>query len=219
MKKPVVDYKKLRLSNITSPEYRHVLLLAGWLVYFAMFVLTEHLIPYERCHEVHCALDDLIPFCEVFIVPYFLWFCFVAFSLLYLFLYDIPNFRRLSIYIIITQVGAMIVYILWPNIQLLRPETIPRSNLFTWIVQFLYSADTPTGVCPSLHAAYSIAILSVFWHRKETALWWKLLLPVLVIIIIASTFFIKQHSVLDAIAAIPLCLIGEALIYWFKVLK
>ena len=219
MKRPVADYRKLRRSNLRSPEYRHVLLLGGWPVYFALYFLTEKLIPFERCHEVHCALDDLIPFCEVFIVPYLLWFFLVAGSLLYLLLYDIPNFRRLSIYIMITQAGAMLVYILWPNIQLLRPETMPRSNFFTWVVRFVYAFDTPTGVCPSLHAAYSLAILSVFEHRKETSLRWRILLPVFAATIIAATFLVKQHSVLDALAAIPLCLIGEALIYWFKVLK
>ena len=219
MRTPVVDYKKLRFSNLTSPEYRHVLLLAGWLGYFSLYFLTENLIPYENCRVVHSSLDDLIPFCEVFVIPYLLWFFLVAGSLLYLFLYDIPNFRRLSIYIMVTQAGAMLVYILWPNIQLLRPETMPRDNFFTWVLAFVYRFDTPTGVLPSLHAAYSIAILSVFEHRKETSLQWRILLPIFVVIIIAATFFIKQHSVLDAAAALPLCLIGEALIYWFKVLK
>lgn len=219
MKQPVVDYRKLRLSNVRAPEYRHVLLLGGWLVYFSLYFLTEKLIPYERCHVVHSSLDDLIPFCEIFVVPYLLWFFLVAGSLLYLLLYDIPAFRKLCIYIMITQAGAMLVYLLWPSIQLLRPETMPRSNFFTWVLGIVYSFDTPTGVLPSLHAAYSIAILSVFEHRKTTALWWRILLPVFVVIIIAATFLVKQHSVLDALAALPLCLIGEALIYWKKLLR
>ena len=219
MKRPVVDYKKLRLSNLTSPEYRHLLLLGGWIVYFTLYFLTENLIPYENCHVIHSVLDDRIPFCELFVVPYLLWFFLVAGSLLWLLLYDIPAFRKLCIYIMITQAGAMLTYIFWPNIQLLRPETMPRSNFFTWVLSIVYAFDTPTGVLPSLHAAYSIAILSVFEHRKDTALWWRVLLPVFVVTIIAATFFVKQHSVLDAVAAIPLCLLGEALIYWFKVLK
>ena len=213
MRNPVVDYKKLRLSNITSPDYRHVLLLGGWIAYFSLYFLTENLIPYESCHPVRCGLDDLIPFCEVFVIPYVLWFFLVAGSLLYLFLYDIPNFRRLSIYIMITQAGAMLVYILWPNIQLLRPEVMPRDNVFTRIVAFLYRFDTPTGVLPSLHAAYSLAILSVFWHRKETVLWWRILLPIFVALIIAATFFVKQHSVLDVLAALPVCLLAEYLTF------
>lgn len=219
MKKPVVDYRGLRWSNLRSPQYRHLLLLGGWLVYFSLYFLTENLIPYESCHVIHSRLDDWIPFCEVFVVPYLLWFFLVAGSLLYLLLYDVAAFRKLCIYIMITQAGAMLVYILWPNIQLLRPGTMPRDNFFTWILGIVYSFDTPTGVLPSLHAAYSIAILSVFEHRKDTALWWRILLPIFVVTIIAATFLVKQHSVLDAVAAIPLCLIGEALIYWFKLLR
>ena len=45
MKKPVVDYTKLRLSNITSKEYRHLLLLLGWVAYFIMYLVTENFIP------------------------------------------------------------------------------------------------------------------------------------------------------------------------------
>ena len=219
MKKPMVDYRQFRFSKLNTPEFSHLKLLGGWIVYFALYFLTENLIPYENCHVIHSVLDDRIPFCELFVVPYLLWFFLVAGSLLWLLLYDIPAFRKLCIYIMITQAGAMLTYIFWPNIQLLRPETMPRSNFFTWVLSIVYAFDTPTGVLPSLHAAYSIAILSVFEHRKDTSIRWRVLLPVFVVTIIAATFFVKQHSVLDAVAAIPLCLLGEALIYWFKVLK
>ena len=59
MKKPVVDYRKFRFSKLRDPEYRHMLLLLGWVGYFLLYVLTENLIPPERCHPIHCALDDL----------------------------------------------------------------------------------------------------------------------------------------------------------------
>lgn len=45
MKKPVVDYRKLRLSNIRTPEYSHLLLLLGWVGYFLLYFLTENFIP------------------------------------------------------------------------------------------------------------------------------------------------------------------------------
>ena len=96
MKKPVVDYRKLRLSNITSPQYRHVLLLGGWLVYFSFYFLTENLIPAEACHVVHCALDDLIPFNEFFVIFYVGWYFLVFGSLIYTFFYDVPAFKKLD---------------------------------------------------------------------------------------------------------------------------
>ena len=68
MKKPVVDYRKLRLSNITSNEYRHLLLLIGWVIYFIMYFVTENLIPADKCHVVYSKVDDLIPFNEYFVL-------------------------------------------------------------------------------------------------------------------------------------------------------
>lgn len=212
MKKPAVDYRQLRLSNVTRPEYAHVLLLLGWVVYFALYFLTENLIPYDRCRVVHCPLDDRIPFCPVFVIPYLLWFVLVGWSLLYYFLYDVDSFRRLSVYIIVTQLAAMICYILWPSIQLLRPAEMPERTVFTRILELVYAFDTPTGVCPSLHTAYSLGILSVTWRRRQTPARMKFWLLVMVAVIIASTFLIKQHSLLDALAALPVCLLAEAVV-------
>ena len=41
MKKPIVDYRKLRLSNLNSPEFKHVKLLLYWPVYGLLFLFVE----------------------------------------------------------------------------------------------------------------------------------------------------------------------------------
>lgn len=213
MKKPVVDYKRLRLSNITQPQYRHLLLLLGWVGYFLLYFLTENLIPVERCTPIHCFLDDLIPFCEVFIIPYVFWYVLVAGSLLIFLLYDVDSFKKLSVYIIITQIIAMAVYILFPNRQDLRPTEFPRENIFTWGVRFLYSFDTSTNVCPSLHVGYSLGIASVWLKKKDAPRWIKCFVVVTVVLVCLSVSFIKQHSVLDFFAAIPMCILAEYLVF------
>ena len=83
MRKPVTDYRDFRLNKINDPAYRHLKLLLGWVVYFALYFITEKLIPLENCHVIHSALDDLIPFNELFVIPYVLWYLLVAGSLLY----------------------------------------------------------------------------------------------------------------------------------------
>ncbi len=218
MKKPVVDYRKFRFSKLRDPEYRHMLLLLGWVGYFLLYVLTENLIPPERCHVIHCALDDKIPFCELFLIPYTFWYLLVAGSLLYFFLYDIPSFRTLSIFIIITQVVAMTAYILYPSIQLLRPETFPRDNLLTRLMAFIYTVDTPTGVCPSLHVAYSVGIASTWCKARSVPRWSKPVVVALAILISIATTFVKQHSVVDILAALPVCVLAELLVFgsWWK---
>ena len=213
MKKPVVDYRGLRLHNITSPQYNHLLLMLGWVGYFALYFLTENLIPAEKCTPVHIWLDDVIPFCEWFLIPYVFWYGLIVFSLGYFLLYNVDSFKRLQTYIIITQVTAMVIYILFPNKQELRPEVLPRDNFLTDGIALLYRFDTNTGVCPSLHVAYSMGIASVWLKEKNTSKLWKTFVVVAVALICLSTMFIKQHSALDFFAALPVCLLAEGIVY------
>lgn len=211
MRPPVVDYRNFRLRKLNSPEFSHLKLLFGWIGYFSLYFLTESIIPEQSCTPVYCFLDDWIPFCEWFIIPYVLWYVLIAGSLLYFALHNIDSFKKLSTYIIITQVAAMAIYILFPTRQDLRPESFPRENFLTQIVALLYHFDTNTNVCPSLHVAYSLGIASVWIKEKDVSRLLKAGIVIFVISVCLSTAFIKQHSVLDGFAAIPICLFAE----WF----
>lgn len=213
MRKPVVDYREFRLRRLRDPEFSHLLYLLGWVGYFALYFLTENLIPAEKCYVIHSPLDDLIPFCEVFVIPYVGWYLLIVVSLLYFALYNPKSFIKLQSFIIITQVVAMTVYILFPNMQNLRPAEFPRDNIFTDIIGLLYSIDTNTNVCPSLHVGYSIGIASVWLKEKGVSKWVKAFITVFVVLVCLSTTFIKQHSIVDAFAAIPMCLLAEIILY------
>jgi len=217
MRKPVVDYRNFRLSKINHPEFAHLKLLLGWVGYFALFFLTENLIPAERCYPVHCRLDDLIPFHEIFLIPYVFWYVLIVLSLLYFMLYNVDGFKNLQKYIIITQVVAMTIYIIFPSRQDLRPVMFERDNFLTRCVEFLYAFDTNTGVCPSLHVAYSLGIASVWLREKTASKPWKVFVLVAVILICLSTMFIKQHSAVDVLAAIPLGILAEWLVFYRKI--
>lgn len=213
MKKPVVDYRKFRLSKINDPQFSHLKYLLGWIGYFALYLITENFIPAEKCYVMHSTLDDMIPFCEIFVIPYVFWYLLIAITLVYLALYNIDGFKRFQSFIIITQVVAMTIYIIFPNMQDLRPAEFPRDNVLTSIVNLLYTADTCTNVCPSLHVGYSIGIASAWLKEKDVSKWWKLFIIIAVILICMSTAFIKQHSVLDGFAAIPMCIFAEIMVY------
>ena len=210
MRTPMVDYRKLRLSNINTPEYRHLLLLLGWVGYVVLYLLTENLIPPENCYPVHCWLDDFVPFCEWFIIPYVSWYFLIIGSLAYFLLYSVDSFKNLQTYIIITQIIAMAVYVIFPTRQDLRP-TVMYANPLTWIVNLIYSVDTNTGVCPSLHVGYSLGIASTWLREKSVPKWLRVLIAVWCGVICISVAFVKQHSVVDIFAAIPMCMFAE----WF----
>ncbi len=213
MKKPIVDYRQFRFSKLNSPDFAHLKLLLGWVVYFVLFFLTENFIPAEKCYPVHSVIDDIIPFNEIFLIPYVFWYLLIVFSLGYFALYNIESFKNLSKFIIVTQVVAMIIYIVFPTRQDLRPEMFPRDNFLTDCVGFLYHVDTNTGVCPSLHVAYSIGIASVWLKEKDAHILWKAFVVFAVITICLSTMFIKQHSAVDFFAALPVCLLAEVFVY------
>lgn len=213
MKQPVTDLRAFRFSRLRDPQYSHLLYLLGWVGYFILFMLTENLIPAEACHSMHCRLDDLIPFCEAFVIPYVFWYLYIVITLLYFAIYNPDGFRRIMTFIIVTQVVAMAIYIVFPSRQDLRPTEFERDNVFTWLIGLLYSVDTSTGVCPSLHVAYSLGIVSAWLKEREIGRAWKIFVSVAAVLICLSTVFIKQHSALDVAAALPLSLLAEIIAY------
>ena len=213
MRKPVVDYREFRLSRINEPRFAHLKYLLGWVGYFILYFLTENLIPIEACHPIHSPLDDIIPFNELFVIPYVAWYVFIVISLVWFALYDTESFKKLSTFIIVTQVLAMAVYIIYPSRQDLRPESFERDNVLTWVMGIIYAFDTNTGVCPSLHVAYSIGIASVWLKRRESAAGTKIFICVSMCLVCISVAFVKQHSVVDIAAALPVCLVAEVVAY------
>lgn len=213
MREKRVDYSKLRLLNITAPEYRHLLLLLGWVGYFIMYFLTERLIPAEDCYPVHSFLDDLIPFNEWFVIPYVGWYLLIVGSLCYFLVYNVENFKGLQVFLIVTQVVAVFCYIVFPTRQDLRPEVFPRNNFLTDVVALLYRVDTNTGVCPSLHVAFSLGIASAWLKEKSAGIPAKIFVVGFAVLVCLSVVFIKQHSAVDIFAAIPVCIFAEAMAY------
>ena len=209
MRRPVVDYRDLRLLKLGQPQYNHLLYLVGWVVYFILYFLTETFISYDKCYSVHCFVDDVIPFCEYFVIPYVGWYLLIILSLLYFALYNPNNFKNMSKYIIIVQILATIIYIVFPNRQDLRPEVFARDNILTDIVAVLYRIDTCTGVCPSLHVSISIGIASTWLREQSASRILKASVATFCALVCMSVAFVKQHSVVDIFVAIPICFIAE----------
>lgn len=177
------------------------------LFYFPCFVYLEKHIT-DDYHIIYTALDDQIPFIEYFILPYLLWFPFVAAGILLLFFTDVKEYYRLAAFLIAGMTIFLIISALYPNGQPLRPTAFVRDNFCTTLVQRLYETDTPTNVFPSLHVYNSIGIAIGIWRSKKLAdkLWIRTSALTLAILIILSTVFLKQHSVIDVIGAFLLAI-------------
>ena len=215
MKKAVmVDYRKFRFSKLNTPEFGHLKYLAYWPIFGLLFLTVERLWIRESYHPVSCSLDDRIPFCEYFLIPYLFWFVFLVGIHIYTLLYDTESFKRLMRFIIISYSAAMLIYILFPNCQELRPVVFERDNIFTRFIEGFYQFDTNTNVCPSIHVIGSVAVMLCAWHSKHfSTAGWRITFGIVAILISVSTVFLKQHSVLDILAAIPICVIAYMMSY------
>ena len=203
------DYRNFRFSKISTPEYNHMKLLLYWPVFMLFFLYVERLSATVVYHPMHCALDDLIPFCEYFLIPYLFWFVYLIGMHIYTLLYDINAFRLLMRFIIVSYSLSMVIYLLFPTCQELRPVEFLRDNPFTRFLYYFYQFDTNTNVCPSLHVVGSVAVwLTSRRISRFQTMGWRFAFGTAAILICISTVFLKQHSVLDVLAAIPICLVA-----------
>ena len=211
--KPVIDYRTFRFSKLKTDEFRHLKLLLYWPIFLLFFLFVERLSPVDYYYPVSCALDAHIPFCEYFLIPYLFWFIYLIGMHLYTLLYDIEAFRKLMRFIIISYSIGMVSYLLFPTCQELRPLAFERDNPFTRFLYYFYQFDTNTNVCPSLHVVGSAAVWCTSWHivRFRTPRW-QFFFSSVAILICVSTMLLKQHSVIDVVAAIPVCVIA----YYFS---
>ena len=75
-------------------KYRHAWILSYSFIYIPWFCYLEKAVT-RNYHVMHVALDDFIPFNEYFIVPYMMWFLYVAGAILYFLLTSKEDFYRI----------------------------------------------------------------------------------------------------------------------------
>lgn len=197
------------MAKLEKRKKNHFIFLVFYLAaYLTVFFCLETI--KAQPHILHTGLDDRIPFCEYFIIPYVLWFLFVGGSVCYFAFWGEKELEYWQLLMTISM-GLLVFFltsVFYPNAQDMRPQGTGDS-VFGWLVGFLYRIDTPTNILPSLHvfdaAACCIALLK---HEgkgsKRSFCAVKSIAVVLTILIILSTMFLKQHSVIDVGAALVL---------------
>lgn len=196
-------------------KYKHGIPLALYgVVYLLWFILLEQRKTTDYM-VVHMNIDDYIPFCEVFVVPYLLWFVYVPAVLLYLFFRNREDYWKNVVFLCTGMTVFLIISTFIPNIHHLRLRQFPRENVFTWIIGLLWKTDTPTNLFPSIHVFNSLgAHFAVISNEKLSANKWirrgSLLLCVSIIL---STMLIKQHSMFDVLTAFIMSAVMYAVVY------
>ena len=197
MKRLTINIKEL------FDKYHHAWVFLYGFIYMPWFSWLEKHVT-SNYFVIHSVFDDYIPFIEIFIIPYLLWFVYVSGTVLYFFFTDKQGFYRIRTLLITGMTLFLIICTIFPNGLNLRPSTFARDNIFVDLVRFIYRADTSTNVLPSLHVYNSIGCYIAIRNSQKLRQykWVQNGSLVLTVSIVLSTMFLKQHSVVDVIAAI-----------------
>lgn len=195
-------------------KYGHIWIMAYFAIYLPWFLYLEKHVT-TRYHVMHSVVDDWIPFNEYFIIPYFLWFAYIAAVILWFFFTNKEDYYRVCILLFTGMTLSLLICTLFPNGTDFRPYVDPEKNIFAKAVSLLYATDTCTNVFPSIHVYNSVAvhigiIRSEQFKNNRIV---RLISGILMVSICMSTVFLKQHSIIDVAGALLLCGAVYPLVY------
>lgn len=206
-------------------KYKHGIILSYFFIYMAWFTYLERTVT-TVFTPVHSKLDDYIPFNELFIIPYCLWFIYIFVTIAYFFLTSKTDYYKCCAYLFIGMTICLFIYTVWPNGHYLRVnlDELGRSNIFIDALSKIYSLDTATNVFPSIHVFNSIGAMIAIneSERLHSIKWLQWFTFVLTVMICLSTVYLKQHSVMDILGALILNIIMYVVVYvpaWGKEAK
>lgn len=185
----------LSRDNIQA-YFRRILLMllipAAQGIYFLLNITTK------SAHDVTIFLDKLIPFNEWFIIPYIFWYFYTFGMLLVLAFYDPKIYYKLLFSILTGMLICFVIYYVYPT-TVPRPAVTP-DNLLKKAVLMIYGDDRPYNCFPSIHMLDTL-LITLFLSKYSKKLMTKISSGVMCVLIYLSTWFVKQHSILDAIAS------------------
>lgn len=195
-------------------KYKHAWVFLYILIYMPWFLYLERHVT-THYHLVQIGIDEQIPFIEYFIVPYLMWFAFIAVFITYFFFTDVKGFYKLTGFMFTGMTIFLIISTIFPNGQNLRPVVFERDNIFVDMVRMLYRTDTCTNVFPSLHVFNSLSVCIAVGESKKLRRHpgVRYAAYIMAALIILATVFLKQHSVLDGIGAALMAVLIYQVVY------
>jgi len=142
-------------------------------------------------------LDRQIPFLPAFIIPYIVWYPFIALTLLFIFLKDVRVYFKTLLALCL---GLLVSYVFYYYFQTTVPRPqVGERGILNYLVQFIYRHDLPYNCFPSIHVLTSYLMMK---GAKVFKCWARLMVQFIGMMIIASTLFVKQHVLADVGMAI-----------------
>lgn len=148
----------------------------------------------------YALIDTKIPFIKEFIYPYVSWMPILYLGFLYLGVTNKSLYWRALFTYNVGVIAANICFAVFPT-HVPRP-VVEGSDLSSLLVQFIYNNDAPYNCFPSVHVLTSYLLFIIVQRHLTFKPLAKISWSVWLWLIIASTVFVKQHSLLDVAGGI-----------------
>ncbi len=195
-------------------KYGHIWAMGYGFIYLPWFLYLERTVVRDYT-VMHVKLDDFIPFNEYFVIPYLLWFLYVAGAVGYFFFVSRQEYYRLCTFLFTGMTVSLLICTFFPNGTDLRVPVDSGKNFCSFLVSLVHAADTSTNVFPSIHVYNSIgvhaAVMKSAMLQGRTGV--RRFSFLLMGAICLSTMFLKQHSAMDVMGAVILAYIVYPFVY------
>lgn len=189
----------------------------------AMMLVYPYLnTPTRGVHSLVTSLDNAIPVVKWFVIPYVAWVAYISITLIYFCFKD----RTLGFKtILVFDLGLLVCFLIYYFYQTVGPvrPVISGHDFLSRMLAYVYQMDQPYNSFPSIHVMSSYLLIRAIRNRSWKNKWIGWMIGCFSTSIILATLFIKQHVIIDVLAAILLveCLFKmvEIVYRWLSVPK
>lgn len=185
------------MSKLKSilPEYSWLPIALVVICNMAVYYITKAVIPESARHYIDMSIDRLIPVIPFFILLYVLCYPQWALSWIMIGREDRRLCFRFAKADIIAKLICLVFFIVYPTI--IQRPSIPVTDFFTWLLNFVYSADKPYNCLPSIHMLASWICLRAALKMKKPGKAYAAVMIIITIMCAFAVVFTKQHYAID----------------------
>ena len=192
----------MKQINKILPSYAILPLISGLLynclVYWGSNMLCKNLPHYDFT----MAFDRMVPFIPEFVSFYLLAYVFWVVNYILIGRGGKELLYRFVTADLMSRTVCLIFFVLMPTTNI-RPE-LDGNSIWIQLVAWLYKADQPTNLFPSIHCLVSWFCVVGLRGRKEIPVWYKCYSVIFALLICISTQTLKQHYIIDLIGGVVL---------------
>lgn len=175
------------------------------IIFQSFIYFITKLTPFEY-HSLSSNFDNKIPFVNIFVYFYIIWYILIFILPYKIYKHDKDKFKKYLLGTFISSIISGIIYFIYPTI-INRPN-ISIDGLNNFLISVIYFFDTPAVNClPSMHCLLSFLLIFYIISIKGISNKYKIITSFLLVGVVLSTVFIKQHVIIDIILALLLSVI------------